>query len=406
MTYRELLALYTRGELDEQTRQKVESDIERQDAISEYLYDRTSLPDPDPSIPGADTAGAADAAQLQTTRMIRRAIRGAFIRAGVVTGTVVLAVVLFILFALPALVSQFYYDPTEIVAAGDDGMPGTDRMSLDLAVYSELFLPGTYRSVVNADPCGYGEYDITIPQTVSTNGRFTTVSGKLIRERLTLYDTNVLRRPTSNAFLFPQGTMGSFWNATDSRTGERVGPAGPQDEAYEHLKELGDDASYTAYISLTQVTDYASFYRWFEQKDLKTSYLWCAVYAEDENGRVAAENVGFAPRLAGECLDWDRDAYPHLSLLDASMPRLPDFGDAQLMQTHFISLMRYLQDDGTIVTMMDDGTYLVDIEATIRSVQADGLRIYGFSIEAQRDTLLSLCEDEAISYIYTKPRDY
>ena len=37
MTYRELLALYEKGELPEEMRAKLEADIEKQDAISEYL---------------------------------------------------------------------------------------------------------------------------------------------------------------------------------------------------------------------------------------------------------------------------------------------------------------------------------------------------------------------------------
>ena len=38
MTYRELLELYKTGELELEQRKKVEKDIERQEAISDYLY--------------------------------------------------------------------------------------------------------------------------------------------------------------------------------------------------------------------------------------------------------------------------------------------------------------------------------------------------------------------------------
>lgn len=53
----------------------------------------------------------------------------------------------------------------------------TTRMSLDLSVYSELYLPGNYRDQVNAVSRGYGEYDIVIPQTYTWTGKFTSVSG-------------------------------------------------------------------------------------------------------------------------------------------------------------------------------------------------------------------------------------
>ena len=40
MRYHELIELYKKKELSEQERQRVEQDIERQEAISEYLFER------------------------------------------------------------------------------------------------------------------------------------------------------------------------------------------------------------------------------------------------------------------------------------------------------------------------------------------------------------------------------
>ena len=45
MTYRELLELYKAGELELEQRKKVEKDIERQEAISDYLYEREDIPE-------------------------------------------------------------------------------------------------------------------------------------------------------------------------------------------------------------------------------------------------------------------------------------------------------------------------------------------------------------------------
>ena len=44
MTYRELLELYKTGELELEQRKKVEKDIERQEAISDYLYEQEDIP--------------------------------------------------------------------------------------------------------------------------------------------------------------------------------------------------------------------------------------------------------------------------------------------------------------------------------------------------------------------------
>ena len=45
MTYRELLELYKTGELELEQRKKVEQDIERQEAISDYLYEQEDIPE-------------------------------------------------------------------------------------------------------------------------------------------------------------------------------------------------------------------------------------------------------------------------------------------------------------------------------------------------------------------------
>ena len=45
MTYRELLQLYKQGKLDMEKKKQVEAEIEKQDAISEFLYEEGDIPD-------------------------------------------------------------------------------------------------------------------------------------------------------------------------------------------------------------------------------------------------------------------------------------------------------------------------------------------------------------------------
>lgn len=44
MTYRELLELYKAGELELEQRKRIEKDIEKQEAISDYLYEQEGIP--------------------------------------------------------------------------------------------------------------------------------------------------------------------------------------------------------------------------------------------------------------------------------------------------------------------------------------------------------------------------
>ena len=45
MTYRELLHLYKQGKLDTEKKKQIEAEIEKQDAISEFLYEEGEIPD-------------------------------------------------------------------------------------------------------------------------------------------------------------------------------------------------------------------------------------------------------------------------------------------------------------------------------------------------------------------------
>ena len=155
MTYRELLKLYKQGKLEDSTKKQIEAEIEKQDAISEFLYEEGAIPDfsdlesgqerfddsndenqlterqdnkaednvekqsKNQIIEKSKSAGDSrdqqeDEFNRQFIKEIQRSIRRAFIKMGLVVGAAVLAVVLCAVFILPKAVSKFYYDPNEV----------------------------------------------------------------------------------------------------------------------------------------------------------------------------------------------------------------------------------------------------------------------------------------------------
>ena len=65
-------------------------------------------------------------------------------------------------------------------------------------------------------------YDITIPQTVSRNGKFTSVSGKLVRGKLTLYDNNVLKVPGWRFYLPGDEEAWEAWEVNSDGTETKI----------------------------------------------------------------------------------------------------------------------------------------------------------------------------------------
>lgn len=78
-----------------------------------------------------------DEINRQFIKEIRWSIRKTFIKMGIIVGVAVLVIVLCAVFILPKAVSDFYYNPNEVVGKYEEMT--TTRMDLDLSVYSELF---------------------------------------------------------------------------------------------------------------------------------------------------------------------------------------------------------------------------------------------------------------------------
>ena len=193
MTYRELLELYKAGELELDQRKRIEKDIEKQEAISDYLYEQEGIPGLEDVFAEEDRNRSvfADGRQTETETgkeeekaeadnqeqrargqrrknkrstqeedidtefitMINRSIRRAFRRLGLTVLALAFALILFVQFCFPTIVSCFYYNPAENIGNKDYTI---NKMSRDMAVYSEVFLPGKRRVSVEAESndCG------------------------------------------------------------------------------------------------------------------------------------------------------------------------------------------------------------------------------------------------------------
>lgn len=378
MTFREMLKLYHEGALDGSEAENVKKEIEKHQAISDYLFDTSDFSEPEETELTMENQEAID-----FSHTIRKTIRGAFVKAGLVVGAVTIVVVLSVIFLLPELISKFYYDPNQTVGTSEYGTD-TSRMSLDLAVYTELFVPEKYRDSVNAHALGYGKYAITIPQTTSISGHFSTVGGILERNELTLYDPNLLKYPTGNAFVLPDEVDWSF---------RGTGAAGTATDAFQKLQDLKEDTLYTAYFSLDTLMDYESVYEMAPD-------AWFAVY------NPQGEIMGFWANLCGHTMDWNRDKYPMLCTIDSKYDietMEKNASDENAMKTHFISMLQYLQDHPQTMKLFKDERKQLD--EVMAYVGEHGLQIYGFAVTGYKDTILELAESGNVAYVYTVPNE-
>lgn len=383
MTFRELLKGYKNGSLPKDQQEEVKAEIEKHEAISDYLYEDTNIPGLK-DFTQTDNTPEKDQEAEQFTKLIHSTIRRSFIKIGAVMSTIVLAMVLTIIFVLPPFVSSFYYNPNEVVGKSKDGIE-TRKMALDLSVYSELYLPESYRNNVIAESEGYGKYQVTIPQNSSYDGRFTTVVGKLNQGKLTLYNPDIFRFPSVNAFIVPQERQPVF---------QGIGAAGTREEAYAALDELKDNTLYKAYFSLDHLMDYHNFYQ-----RMGADAHWVAIYTGSDN----FNHMGVHLKIGGLTLDWDRENYPLLSQLDNDSPAksFEIKEDPALMQTHFLSMLSYMKDHPEITELFEHNNDNWD--EIIDHIKTKGMQVYGFTAVADKETILKISKGENISYVYTEP---
>ena len=377
MKYSELLKLYKAGQLDKEQTEKVESDIERQQSISEYLFDEEQIFD-------FEEADIEDESTPQSENnfvdTINKSIRKAFIKMGVVSGTAIIAIVMLIVFVVPKAVNLFYYNPSAVV--GEKNGIDTVQMSLDMAVYTELYSPKNYSDLVLVDENGYADYDIYIPQNYFIDGRKTDVAGKINRNKLTLYDPNIFTQPYIATFVTEEIGLKTGFSREDL--------AGDLEASKEQLQELDENEYYRAYITMSDVKTYAELVSWCEANNITPE--WCNICTKQNNEYYFEDNVGFLYSTSCADLYYDNEKYPYLTQFDLSLSS-EDKDKAyseDLMETHFISMLKYIGEQETFCKMMGLDPEFKFYDELIENVEENGLNIFGFTVVAQKDEILRI----------------
>ncbi len=403
MKYSELIELYKTGKLSEEEKKKVEYDIERQNAISEYLFENDEMLDlEDNDILDNVEEKKQDDGEDVFLKSVRKSIRRTFINYGIITGTIVIIITCFVIFALPKIEDKFYYNPGEKVGSSKD--IDNNRLSLDMEVYSEMFLPEKYRDSATVVSNGNGKYDVVINQTSSYNGKYNHVAGTINKNKMVLYDANLLELPTGNAFNPSGKIVNDFY--------EGIGAAGRKKEAFAELKKLNKEEMYNAYFTLDKVMTYQEFLNWTRKND--SLPVWCALCVTNEHSGDEAKymtldrTIGF--RYGGcSCgrSDFDKNKYPLLtqfSLVEEIDSKSEDYYSETDVKTHILSMLKFMKDESDFVKMVEGEEDLSsDINRLSEDIKKNGIHIYGFFTVDDKEELLRLSKLDGIDYVYTTP---
>lgn len=424
MTYRQILDEYKKNALPEEKQKEVAADIEKHEAISDYLYEESEIPDineafsePNENTCGCNGSGCdpgpagsiTDSAQRAEdfTAVVNRSIRKAFLKLGITVFAAAALLILFVQFILPGIVDNFYYDPTEIVSQPTDSFI-ENRMSRDIGTYTELVMPETHRTDVTAESLGYGKYNISIHQNLSYTDFFSTATGDVTRGKLRLFNEDILRKPTGNAFGWSQiyvdfkngeyltKSLTELYKITDEHMKNDVeegeimhGAAGSPEQSLETIKGLRDDMPYYAYVTFERMLDFSQVEKIIDPAD-KDDFMitepWLAVDTYPRSNAPDGSSYGYITTL------------PKIGFIVQDQDNVSE--NEELQQKHFTDMLDYMAEQTDFLKMFDeDPQTFADASQLIKK---NGLHIYGMGCTVSKSTMLKLMEFDNVREIYVK----
>lgn len=424
MTYRQILDKYKKNALPEEKQKEVAADIEKYEAISDYLYEESEIPDineafsePNENTCGCNGSGCdpgpagsiTDSAQRAEdfTAVVNRSIRKAFLKLGITVFAAAALLILFVQFILPGIVDNFYYDPTERVSQPTDSFI-ENRMSRDIGTYTELVMPETHRTDVTAESLGYGKYNISIHQNLSYTGFFSTATGEVTRGKLRLFNEDILRKPTGNAFGWSQiyvdfkngeyltKSLTELYKITDEHMkndgeeGEIMhGAAGSPEQSLETIKGLRDDMPYYAYVTFERMLDLSQVEEIIDPAD-KDDFMitepWLAVDTYPRSNAHDGSSYGYITTL------------PKIGFIVQDQDNVSE--NEELQQKHFTDMLDYMAEQTDFLKMFDeDPQTFADASQLIKK---NGLHIYGMGCTVSKSTMLKLMKFDNVREIYVK----
>ncbi len=294
---------------------------------------------------------------------------------------------------IPGLVSKFYYDPTQVVASAvdaDGGKCETTRLELDARVYSELYLPQLKYEFAESSPLGYGKYDFSLEESTRIEpAKAHEVSGRIERNHIQIYDPSEFR-PADICFVRDIETDGDLLQ-----------------EMQADLAALDDRKRYIAYITLNEDMDYEAACKWIDQYD--TGFPWALIVTQDDG---YAESMGIYTDYIGYEAAFDEKKYPYLLRFREKFMDDP-YEDPpykeEYAKKHFISMLRYEADNPEFMKMADGDTRGIEgesidewTESKIRYVEKNGLKVYGFAVDATKEMLQNIAKGGKVCSIQTQ----
>jgi hypothetical protein len=372
LNFKELFDKYKAGQASPEEIEIVESEIEKNELINDYLAD--SIDDQlfkDKDLMADEKSNKDNKLLLEVQRAINKKLR----RLALYASAIVIVLLLGLQFVVSPLVNLSYYNPSRVINNF------FNQLLIDSSVFTELHYPGTITSSAHAERLGFGKYNVKINQWDSFKNSTNVYEGRVERGEMRYMQQDFYNFPVSNAFRYGVYPFQEFR------------PEGDKAEI-EELSSMPSSARAMVYVSFKEdlsISDVTSL-----MKEHNTLYFtWIAVRNAPKDVQVVPQ-FGFEPTGTGIVIangTVDDDKYPHFELaLVQERPYSPE-----ALETHFKSLVRYMVDTKDFLNLI----YMpVEIyEKVLNYVEENGVKSYGVLVKGSPEEILRLRENPSVDSI-------
>lgn len=385
MTFSELLKRYKDGTLTNEERLLVEQELEKSEAINDYLAEEIEK-----------SIGLEDDRYYETSnkknlnynenivREINRTVNRRL--AGVIGISVacVLAIFLITQYVISPLVSQNYYNPT----AKTGGQKYFQDLSNDLRAISEVSMPGyAISSIYNAEALGFGKYNLIYTRKNLFTKEKVTINAQ-IRRNMRIGTFEDFYPDTYTAF-------SEFWNDEEGSKEYQKSleiRKGFSNTEIEHVKKLPATSYISAWARFSEDLTMEELFKVMDEYR-NVDFRWIAVRTNEKQGQ---QLMGFSTGLndgfsSGDKIDVEK--YPAFQLVDymSNYEKLPS-----IYEMHYKSLLRYLVNHKEAVYALVGDSRAYDYKGALAYAEEKGISTYGALIYGEAEDLIELYESGTI----------
>jgi hypothetical protein len=382
MTFRELLAKYKDGTLSEEEKLLVEQELEKSEAINDYLaeeIEKSLL---------LGTVGQVDVTneQFNIEKSIKRTVYKRLAVVVAISVICVFAINLMIQYIISPLVSSQYYDPTRKTA----GQKYSQDFFYDIRAITEVSKPGyVVTGMAHVEELGFGKYNIIYERKNLFTKENETVRAQLNKNMRVGYDESLYVSRGNFAFT-------EFWN---SKEGSSVYETTLDmlklntETQIAHISELPATSYISAWVRFTDdlTMEELCKLKFFTFNNI--NFKWIAVRTAKIQGQ---QLMGFytGPNDSVVSSDKiDQDKYPGFELVDFMFSPIDTPYEAYMAknyETHYISLLKYLVDHQDAATALVGNAKQFDYKGALEYAENSGISTYGALVFGEAEELLEL----------------